>query len=71
VVLHAIPASDAAFARAGRPGRFMSRFLVADFIMPMRLLDEAELRLRGARPRDSWYELEARAFAPGGELFRH
>ena len=70
VVFHAIPASDALLSRAGRTGRILSRFLVADFLLPMRFLDEAESRLRGSRPRDSWYELEARAFAPGGELFR-
>lgn len=70
VVLAALPASDAALARLGRPGRRLSRFLVADFVLPLRLIDEGESRLRGARPRDSWYEVEARAFAPGGELFR-
>src|SRR5688500_10410634 len=67
VVFHAIPASDALLSRAGRTGRILSRFLVADFLLPMRFLDEAESRLRGSRPRDSWYEVEARAFAPGGE----
>jgi hypothetical protein len=70
VVFHAIPASDALLSRTGRTGRVLSRFLVADFLLPMRFLDEAESRLRGSRPRDSWYEVEARAFAPGGELFR-
>ncbi len=70
VVFHAIPASDALLSRMGRPGRVLSRFLVADILLPMRFLDDAESRLRGARPRDSWYEVEARAFAPGGELFR-
>jgi hypothetical protein len=66
-VMHAIPASDAMLQRGGRSGRLLSRFIVADIVLPMRLVDEAESRLRGARPRDSWYELEARAFAPGGE----
>lgn len=69
-VLHAIPASDAMLQRGGRPGRLVSRFIVADLVLPMRLIDETESRLRGAQARDSWYELEARAFAPGGELFR-
>ena len=69
VVFHAIPASDAALTRGGRPGRVLSRFLVADFLLPMRFVDEADARLRGARPRESWYEVEARAFAPGGEHF--
>jgi hypothetical protein len=69
-VFHAIPASDAVLTRAGRTGRLLSRFLVADILLPMRFIDEAESRLRGARPRESWYEVEARAFAPGGELFR-
>ncbi|HUQ81113.1 MAG TPA: hypothetical protein VM076_08250 [Gemmatimonadaceae bacterium] len=67
-LLDAIPASDAALARAGTPGRVLSRFVVLDFLMPLRLIDEGELRMRGARRRDSWYEREARAFAPGGEL---
>jgi len=69
-VVDAIPASDAALARFGRPGRALARFIVLDALLPLRLVDEAESRLRGARPRDSWYELEARAFAPGGELVR-
>jgi len=69
-VLHAIAASDGMLQRGGRPGRLLSRFIVADLVLPMRLIDETESRLRGARARDSWYELEARAFAPGGELFR-
>jgi hypothetical protein len=70
VVFNAIPASDAVLARAGRTGRTLSRFLVADFLLPLRFIAEADSRLRGARPRESWYEIEARAFAPGGELFR-
>lgn len=67
-LLDAIPASDAALARAGAPGRVLSRFVVLDFLMPLRLIDEGELRMRGAGRRESWYEREARAFAPGGEL---
>ena len=67
-VLGGITASDAALARLGTPGRSLSRFLVVDFLMPFRLVDEAEARVRGVRRRDSWYETEARAFAPGGEL---
>ena len=70
VLTHAMPASDVALARLGRPGRAVGRFLVVDVFLPMRLIDEAESRFRGAKPRDSWYELEARAFAPGGELIR-
>jgi len=69
-ILDAIPASDALLARLGRPGRALSRFIVVDALQPLRLIDEGESRLRRARPRDSWYELEARAFAPGGELIR-
>jgi hypothetical protein len=67
-LLNAIPASDAALARGGPVGRVLSRFLVADFVMPLRLVDEGEAWMRGARRRDSWYEREARAYAPGGEL---
>ena len=67
-VFHAIPASDAVLMRMGGPGRSVSRFLVLDFLMPLRLVDEGEARMRGALRRDSWYETEARAFAPGGEL---
>ena len=69
-LIHAMPASDAALARLGRPGRTLARFAVLDVFLPMRLIDEAESRFRNAKPRDSWYELEARAFAPGGELVR-
>jgi hypothetical protein len=67
-VLHGIPASDAALTRLGGPARTLSRFVVVDVVMPLRFVDEAEARMRGARRRDSWYEREARAFAPGGEL---
>jgi hypothetical protein len=67
-ILDAIPANDAALGRLGNAGRFVSRFFVVDVLMPMRLIDEGEARMRGARRRDSWYETEARAFAPGGEL---
>jgi hypothetical protein len=67
-VLHAVPASDAALARIGPAGRTLSRFVVLDVVLPLKLVDEGEAWLRGARPRDSWYELEARTFAPGGEL---
>jgi len=67
-VLDAIPASDAALARFGPTGRSVSRFLVFDLFLPLRLIDEGELRMRGGQSRSSWYETEARAFAPGGEL---
>ena len=67
-LLNAIPASDAGLARLGTPGRVLSRFLVLDMLLPLRLIDEGELRMRGAPRRQSWYETEARAFAPGGEL---
>jgi len=67
MVLHAIPASDAALTRLGDPGRRISRFLVVDLMQPLRFIDEGELRIRGAPRRQSWYETEARAFAPGGE----
>ena len=46
----------------------VSRFFVLDVMMPLRLIDEGEARMRGAPRRNSWYETEARAFAPGGEL---
>jgi hypothetical protein len=67
-VLDAIPLSDGALGRFGVAGRSVSRFLVLDVLMPMRLIDEGELRMRGALRRHSWYETEARAFAPGGEI---
>jgi hypothetical protein len=67
-VLHAVPASDAALGRLGTPGRAISRFLVVDVMLPLRFIDEGELKIRGASRRQSWYETEARAFAPGGEL---
>jgi hypothetical protein len=67
-VLAAIPASDAALERLGPGGRTLSRFLVIDVVMPLRFLDEGELRMRGGPRRSSWFETEARAFAPGGEL---
>jgi hypothetical protein len=67
-VLHAVPASDAALSRLGSPGRAIARFLVVDVMLPLRFIDEGELRMRGAPRRQSWYETEARAFAPGGEL---
>ena len=67
-VLMGIPLSDAALTRMGRPGRALSRFVVIDVMMPLRLVDEGEAWMRGARRRNSWYETEARAFAPGGEL---
>jgi len=66
-LLDAIPASDAGLARIGPVGRSLSRFVVVDFVMPLRLVDEGEAWVRGAPRRDSWYEREARAFAPGGE----
>ena len=67
-VLAAIPASDAALERLGPGGRTLSRILVVDVVMPLRFIDEGELRMRGGPRRSSWYETEARAFAPGGEL---
>ena len=67
-VLHAVSASDAALVRLGTPGRALSRFVVVDVMLPLRFIDEGELRMRGAPRRQSWYETEARAFAPGGEL---
>ncbi len=67
-VLDAIPVSDAALGRFGGAGRTLSRFVVLDVLMPMRLIDEGEARIRGAPRRHSWYETEARAFAPGGEI---
>ena len=67
-VLAAIPASDAALERFGPGGRALSRFVVVDVVMPLRFIDEGELRMRGGPRRSSWYETEARAFAPGGEL---
>ena len=67
-VLDAIPMSDAALGRLGGGGRLLSRFLVFDAVMPLRVIDEGELRMRGGPRRSSWYETEARAFAPGGEL---
>ncbi len=67
-VLDAIPSSDAVLARLGPAGRTLSRFIVVDVFMPLRLIDEGELRMRGGPRRSSWYESEARAFAPGGEL---
>ena len=67
-VLDAIPMSDAALGRLGSGGRLLSRFLVVDVVMPLRAIDEGELRMRGGPRRSSWYETEARAFAPGGEL---
>ena len=67
-VLAAIPASDATLERFGPGGRTLSRFLVVDVVMPFRFIDEGELRMRGGPRRSSWFETEARAFAPGGEL---
>jgi len=67
-VLNSIPASEAVLARVGPVGRTVSRFVVFDLFMPLRLIDEGELRMRGGPRRSSWYETEARAFAPGGEL---
>jgi hypothetical protein len=67
-LLDGIPVSDAALGRFGSTGRSLSRFFVVDALMPLRLVDEGEARIRGARRRDSWYETEARAFAPGGQL---
>jgi hypothetical protein len=67
VILYSIPASDAGLTRIGGPGRAISRFLVVDVMQPLRFIDEGEARFRGASRRESWYEIEARAFAPGGE----
>jgi hypothetical protein len=67
-VLDGIPASDAGLARLGGGGRLVSRFFVLDVLMPLRFVDEGEARMRGAPRRNSWYETEARAFAPGGAL---
>ena len=67
-ILHAIPMSDAAMPRLGAPGRSLSRFFVFDVLMPLRLIDEGEVRMRGGPRRSSWYETEARTFAPGGEI---
>lgn len=70
VLLDALPASDATLARLGPVGTTLSRFVVVDLFLPLRAFDFGEARLRGAAHRDSWYELEARAFAPGGEILR-
>jgi hypothetical protein len=67
-VLTGIPLSDAGLTRMGGPGRALSRFVVIDVLMPLRLVDEGEAWMRRALRRNSWYETEARAFAPGGEL---
>jgi hypothetical protein len=67
-LLDAIPASDAALGRLGTVGHSISRFVVLDFLMPLRIVDEGEVMMRGAPRRNSWYETEARAFAPGGAL---
>lgn len=67
-LLDAIPASDLALGRMGDTGRWVSRFFVLDVLLPLRFIDEGEVRMRGASRRDSWYETEARAFAPGGQL---
>ena len=67
-LLDAIPASDAALGRLGTVGHSISRFVVLDFLMPLRVVDEGEVMMRGAPRRNSWYETEARAFAPGGAL---
>ena len=69
-LLDAIPASDAAISRLGGSGRLVSRFFVLDLLLPLRFIDEGEALMRGAPRRNSWYETEARAFAPGGELHR-
>ena len=50
-VLTGIPLSDAALTRMGGPGRALSRFVVIDVLMPLRLVDEGEARMRGARVR--------------------
>lgn len=67
-LLDAIPASDAALGHLGTVGHSISRFVVLDFLMPLRIVDEGEVMMRGAPRRSSWYETEARAFAPGGAL---
>lgn len=67
-LLNAIPVSDAMLERGGPVGRGVSRFFVMDVLMPLRFIDEGEARMRGAVRRESWYEREARAFAPGGQL---
>ena len=67
-VIDGIPLSDAGLGRLGGAGRWASRFVVVDVLMPLRLIDEGEVRMRGASRRYSWYETEARAFAPGGEI---
>ncbi len=66
VVLHAVPASDAAL-RSGATGRWLSRFLVIDVVLPLNLASRAV----GPTPDDpacrdlpSFYECETEAMKP-------
>ena len=68
VLLHAQPTSDALLVRLGKPGAFVSRFLVLDGFLPLKGLSITATHLQGVPARQSWYEREARAFAPGGEF---
>jgi hypothetical protein len=64
LVLFGIPASDAVAQRGGSLGRTASRFVVFDAVMPLRAVNTLSERLAGSSYR-SWYEREARTFAPG------
>ena len=69
LVLHAEPLGDAVMSRLGAPGRAMARLVVLDFALPLKAVNVASQALTGTARRESWYEREARAFAPGGEIF--
>lgn len=64
LVLFGVPASDAVVRRGGRVGRTLSRYVVFDAFMPLRAVDALSEQIVGAAYR-SWYEREARTYAPG------
>jgi hypothetical protein len=64
VVLFAVPASDLALAHAGRPGRWLSRYLVVDGFLPLMLASRAAgppAFDEACRGLSSYYECETEA----------
>lgn len=63
-VLFGIPVSEAITNRTGRVGRFVGKLVVFDFVLPLSLASIISGHANGTA-HDAWYEVEARAIAPG------
>ncbi len=64
LVLFGIPAGDAVLGRGGRVGRAVRSALAVDFFLPLSAVSLTTGEASGSQHR-AWFEVEARAFAPG------